>query len=99
MVNTNNSSSWNVGLFVLPIRNKIARLRKKLISSSNSATRTDRSAHQRRRCKSAADGRAIGLVSKRVKSKSVIMDQEVQKEVVDMNETSVYWMNKEVRWK
>jgi hypothetical protein len=39
------------------------------------------------------------LVSKRVKSKSVIMDQEVQKEVVDMNETSVYWMNKEVRWK
>jgi hypothetical protein len=39
------------------------------------------------------------LVSKRVKSKSVILDQEVQKEVVDMNETSVYWMNKEVRWK
>ena len=95
MANTNLRTGWNVGVFVLPIRNKVKRLREKLISGASAATGSNRSAHSRGCCESQRDGRAAGMVSTRAKSKSIILDQKAQEEIIETQ----YWMNREVRWK
>ena len=95
MADTNIRTGWYVGVFVLPIRNKVKRLREKLISGASAATGSNRSAHSRGCCKSQRDGRATGLVSTRAKSKSIILDQKTQEEIIETQ----YWMNREVRWK
>jgi len=95
MADTNIRTGWNVGVFVLPIRNKVKRLREKLISGASAATGSNRSAHSRGCCEGQRDGRAAGMVSTRAKSKSIILDQKAQEEIIETQ----YWMNREVRWK
>ena len=95
MANTNFRTSWNVGLLLLPFRNKAKQLGEKLGRRSSAATRVGRQAHKRGCCKSQRDGRAAGLVSKRAKSKSIVLDKKTQEEIME----SQYWMNREVRWR
>lgn len=95
MVNSNHRTRWNVGVLVLPLRNKIKRLREKFISSASAATRSNRSAHTRRCCKGPRDGGTVKMVSARAEFESVILDQKTQEEIMNTQ----YWMNKEVRWR
>ena len=95
MADTNLRTGWNVGVFVLPIRNKVKRLREKLISGASAATGSNRSAHSRGCCESQRDGGTVKMVSARAKSKSIILDQKAQEEIIETQ----YWMNREVRWK
>ncbi len=95
MADTNLRAGWNVGVFVLPIRNKVKRLREKFISGASAATRSNRSAHTRRCCKGQRDGGTVKMVSARAEFESVILDQKTKEEIIN----SQYWMNREVRWR
>ncbi len=108
MVDTNIRTRWNVGLFLLPVRNQIERLGKKFIRGAKSINRISGQTHTRRCCQSKGDGRATSVVSKRTKLKSLILDKKKKEKIEwwkeekwmddDIMSTS-YWMNRELRCK